>query len=468
MQNRKQSQILKGLPFAAATSRSIWSTHTMTSRVLSALTVALAMSGSLLAQSGVDPNVMRLSTVSAQGGKRPISGSQLPGSRITAAQRQALAAYGPDVQIMFDAQEVPTFMRGPISSRFYPDDPSAEAQAALALSGAAFRRSPNDAFTATWVEEDKSGMPHVHMAQAYKGIPVDGGELTVHLSNNQVTGITGHFVADLDLATGPAPKADQAAAAALEFAATEGRQNPRIVGTNSQVIYMDEANVGHRAVPVQIATDGPDGSDQQMVFVDAGSGAAVGSRTVSPMNAPSGYGQLLSNPGFESGQTGWSGDSSCGLTVCGLPLYKGVATTFGILGPHSGLWYAKLNGHGKVNTESLSQTVTIPSDATSVSLNFWLMITTADCTYQTSYSCPVNDILKVQVIDSTGKTTTLAIYSNLIQPGFSSYVQVPALNLSQFRGQKITIQFLGTENGSAQTSFYIDDTALNYAYSNPF
>jgi hypothetical protein len=55
-------------------------------------------------------------------------------------------------------------------------------------------------------------------------------------------------------------------------------------------------------------------------------------------------------------------------------------------------------------------------------------------------------------------STTLATYSNLNHN--SGYAQ-KSFNLASFAGQTVTIKFTGTEDVSLQTSFVIDDTALN-------
>jgi hypothetical protein len=42
----------------------------------------------------------------------------------------------------------------------------------------------------------------------------------------------------------------------------------------------------------------------------------------------------------------------------------------------------------------------------------------------------------------------------------STYVQ-RSVNLSSYAGQSVTLKWTGTEDSSLQTSFLIDDTALN-------
>jgi len=115
---------------------------------------------------------------------------------------------------------------------------------------------------------------------------------------------------------------------------------------------------------------------------------------------------------------------------------------------HSGSWYAWLDGYGTTHTDTLSQTVTVPSGCTSYTLSFWLHIDTAETTTSTAF-----DKLTVQA-----GSTTLATYSNLNHN--SGYAQ-RSFNLAAFAGQTVTIKFTGTEDSSLETSFVIDDTALN-------
>jgi hypothetical protein len=65
----------------------------------------------------------------------------------------------------------------------------------------------------------------------------------------------------------------------------------------------------------------------------------------------------------------------------------------------------------------------------------------------------------VTVRNSAGTVlSTLATYSNLNKS--TTYVQ-KTFDLTGFKGQTVRIQFHGTEDVTLQTSFFIDDTALN-------
>ncbi|MEU2736070.1 putative Ig domain-containing protein, partial [Streptomyces sp. NPDC007095] len=143
--------------------------------------------------------------------------------------------------------------------------------------------------------------------------------------------------------------------------------------------------------------------------------------------------QLLANPGFESGSTGWSATS-------------GVITTDSGEAAHSGSYKAWLDGYGSSHTDTLSQSVTVPAGC-KASFTFYLHIDTAETTRSTAY-----DKLTV-----TAGSTTLSTYSNL--NAASGYAQ-KTFDLSSFAGQTVTLKFSGVEDSSLQTSFVVDDTAL--------
>jgi hypothetical protein len=145
----------------------------------------------------------------------------------------------------------------------------------------------------------------------------------------------------------------------------------------------------------------------------------------------------LANPGFESGATGWTQTS-------------GVITNDTGGSPHAGSYYAWLDGYGTSHTDSISQSVTIPS-ASAATLSYYLWISSDETTTSTAY-----DTLKVQVT-SGGTTSTLATYSNLNKG--SGYV-ARSVNLSSYVGKTVTVKFLGVEDSSAATSFLVDDTSL--------
>ncbi|WP_229847781.1 putative Ig domain-containing protein [Kitasatospora griseola] len=145
-------------------------------------------------------------------------------------------------------------------------------------------------------------------------------------------------------------------------------------------------------------------------------------------------GQLLGNAGFETG------------TAAPWTTSTGVVDNSASEAAHSGSWKAWMNGYGSAHTDTVSQTVAIPAGC-KATFSFWLHVDTAE-TGTTAY-----DKLTVQA-----NSTTLATYSNA--NAATGYVQ-KSFDLSSYAGQSVTLKFTGTEDASLQTSFVIDDTALN-------
>jgi len=169
---------------------------------------------------------------------------------------------------------------------------------------------------------------------------------------------------------------------------------------------------------------------------------ATGSATTQVIvSATAGAKQLLVNPGFESGATGWTASS-------------GVIGANGSSEPtHGGSYDAWLDGYGRTHTDTLYQQVAIPSTITSATLTFWLHIDTAEP------ATAARDTLNLQIRNSSGTVlATLGTWSNL--NAAAGYAQ-KSYNLTAYKGQTIRVYLVGAENSSRQTSFVVDDFALN-------
>jgi len=162
-----------------------------------------------------------------------------------------------------------------------------------------------------------------------------------------------------------------------------------------------------------------------------GTGSVTFSWTISTSGGCSG--QLLGNPGFESGNTVWSATS-------------GVIGQYGASGEptHGGTWDAWMDGYGTTHTDTLSQSVTIPAGCTGT-FSFYLHIDTSETTTTTAF-----DTLTVKA-----GATTLATYSNL---NHNTGYSLKSFTVSG--GQTVSLSFTGTEDVSLQTSFVVDDTSL--------
>ena len=161
------------------------------------------------------------------------------------------------------------------------------------------------------------------------------------------------------------------------------------------------------------------------------SGSATFTWTISSSGGGGCSGQVLKNPGFESGTANWTQTS-------------GVINTDGAYS-HAGSGYAWLDGYGSSHTDTLSQAVAIPAGCTA-SLSYYLWIDSNEGT-STAY-----DKLTV-----TANGTRVQSFSNVNQG--SGYVK-RTVSLSSYAGTTVTIKWTGTEDSSLATSFLIDDTAL--------
>jgi hypothetical protein len=157
--------------------------------------------------------------------------------------------------------------------------------------------------------------------------------------------------------------------------------------------------------------------------------------TISPSGGTGCTGQKLVNPGFETGSAApWTASS-------------GVVDSSTSEPAHSGSWKAWLDGYGATHTDTVTQSVTIPAGC-HATLSFYLHVDSAETTTATAY-----DKLTVKA-----GSTTLATYSNLNK---ATGYALRSFDVSSLAGQTVTISFSGSEDSSLQTSFVLDDTALN-------
>jgi Zn-dependent metalloprotease len=188
------------------------------------------------------------------------------------------------------------------------------------------------------------------------------------------------------------------------------------------------------------------GTVNYSVAANAGSSSRNGTMTIAGLTftvtqagTGGGGGELIVNPGFESGTTPW--------------IVSGQVTRSTGSFPHSGVAYMIING---VNSSSgtLYQTVTIP--AAGANLNFWLNITSSEAT-----GAAVFDRLFIEVRNTSGTLLgTLATFSNQNKGTAGVYVLRGPYNLNSWAGQTVRIQFRGTNDITLPTSFRVDDVSV--------
>jgi hypothetical protein len=150
-------------------------------------------------------------------------------------------------------------------------------------------------------------------------------------------------------------------------------------------------------------------------------------------------GQLLLNPGFESGNVDWSTTADV-ITEDSEDAYQGN-------------WFAYLDGYTQPETDTLQQSVSIPAGCTAT-LTYYLYIGTNE------RSKSALDTLKLTVNGTTEQT-----FSNLTTTG-GEYV-AENVNLSAFAGGNATLLWTSKQTGSRATYFFIDSTGLNLSGGTP-
>jgi len=232
------------------------------------------------------------------------------------------------------------------------------------------------------------------------------------------------------------------------FSPTSGGTGTSVTvnGTNftgaSSVTFNNQAASFSVVSSTQITASVPNCSSTGQIRVTTAGGTATSAGSFTVTGCGGGAQQLLLNPGFESGNNGqWTQTAGVIDSSTGRPA-------------RTGAWKAWLCGYGTTHTDFVYQNVTIPSTATSATLSFWVRIDSAETTTTTAF-----DNFRVQISTDGGATfTTLATYSNLNKN--STYVQ-KSFDLLAYRGLTVRVRLFATEDSSLQTSFVVDDTALN-------
>jgi hypothetical protein len=169
-------------------------------------------------------------------------------------------------------------------------------------------------------------------------------------------------------------------------------------------------------------------------------GSASFTWTINPATSGCTAQQLLGNPGFETGSISpWTSTSGV------------LADTGEGVPAQAGSWLAWLDGYGAAHTDTLAQTVTIPSNCKNATFTYWVEVN--------STTTNTNNKLVLQVLNSSGTVLQTVPVVTAANNG-SHYVQFTT-NLGSYIGQKITLKFTGTEVSGGNTSFFEDSNALN-------
>ncbi|NEC63537.1 M28 family peptidase [Streptomyces sp. SID9727] len=146
--------------------------------------------------------------------------------------------------------------------------------------------------------------------------------------------------------------------------------------------------------------------------------------------------QVVTNGGFESGTAPWTQtDGVINNRTSEKPA-------------HSGSYQAWLGGWGSTHSDYVTQSLTVPAGCSSYRLSFYLRTDTAETPDGNAY-----DTFTVKL-----GSRTLGTYSNLDAAG--GYV-LRTFDVASAAGQTVTLGFTSKEDAYLQTSFVVDDVALD-------
>ncbi|MEZ4730888.1 MAG: hypothetical protein R3E79_27515 [Caldilineaceae bacterium] len=162
----------------------------------------------------------------------------------------------------------------------------------------------------------------------------------------------------------------------------------------------------------------------------------VGMGTPARVNADS-CTNLVIDAGLEDG-SGWLTKSSNNF-----PILSNYLT-------HTGKQAAYLAGTNGAN-DLLSTTVKLPTTPTSITVTFWWQI-------QSQESGKYQDTLTIALVDAQGKL--LQTLGTLSSRDMSNQWQQSTINITNFAGQTVQLQFTAYTDAAAATDFFVDDVAI--------
>jgi hypothetical protein len=156
--------------------------------------------------------------------------------------------------------------------------------------------------------------------------------------------------------------------------------------------------------------------------------------------------QLIINGGFEAGTSSWT---AIGAIVVNHAEWAHGGSNYGYLGETANA------------DDRLSQTITVPSNAISASLSYWVLLLSDD------HSATAHDFLTSTIRNTSNNVlSTVETLSNLNQPVTSppgtpapQYYHQVTFNLLPFKGQTVQIYFEAVLNATLSTYCRVDDVS---------
>jgi len=156
----------------------------------------------------------------------------------------------------------------------------------------------------------------------------------------------------------------------------------------------------------------------------------------------------LTNGSFEDGETGWLVSVAGGFPIVYAATGAGGNSPDVVAQSVPNVTW--IGGYNRAD-DSIRQAVDLPANAQSMTLSFYSAIVTREG------GTVENDVMDVAIV-AGAQTIALAHFSNLDAVDAWTRFSVPLPG--SLAGQTVTLQFRGTTNASAITSFYVDTISL--------
>jgi subtilase family serine protease len=282
------------------------------------------------------------------------------------------------------------------------------------------------------------------------GTPTTAGSNSVAVTVKDTTGATGtaNFTWTINSATGntvtvtnPGSQTGTVGtAASLQIQATDSASGQTLTYSATGLPAGLSINSSTGLITGTPTTAGSNSVSVTVKDTTGATGTANFTWTINSASSGCTAAQLLTNGGFETGSISpWT--ASAGV----------LADTGEGVPAQAGSYLAWLDGYGSSHTDTLAQTVTIPSTCKNATFTYWVEVN--------STTTNTNNKLVLEVLNSSGTvlgTTTVATAANN-----SSHYTEYSTNLGSYIGQKITVKFIGTEVSGGNTSFFEDSNAIN-------
>jgi hypothetical protein len=222
---------------------------------------------------------------------------------------------------------------------------------------------------------------------------------------------------------------------------------------NGGTVAFHDVTTGNNSVPGVSGFNCTFGYDQS---TGVGTANATALANAWPSSGSGSATELLVDGGFE--QATATGNSAPGWTV--LPASGHTIIQRNGSYPHSGTNYAFLGGSATASTDILKQTVSIPSNATSVTVSFWVNIVTQEAAGGGSYdqlSAALYNTSGVYLANVASFTNENAVASNNSN---GVYFKAGPIDVSAYRGSTVQLVFEADTDSSLSTSFRLDDVSM--------